>query len=111
MNILLGQVPWFPQDYATEFFIAKGVLALLATCMVITHMARTWASVTRWGQRLRYLSLLALIANMAFASVEQVQTVTSVEFRHIGALCGALMVVAAMAVSIHEDILRGRIKR
>ena len=51
-------VPWFPQQYAAEFYATKGVLALVATLLLIVHMNLTWSTVKTRGQRLRYLSLL-----------------------------------------------------
>lgn len=104
MDLLLGEVPWFPQDYATEFFVAKGMVALVASLLVIGHMAHTWSGVTTLGRRLRYFALLAATSLYASASVEQVEEAELVDFRHLGVIAVLLLVIVAMVVSIREDL-------
>jgi uncharacterized membrane protein len=99
----LGTVGWFPQDYAHTLFIAKGTLALAATLLVVMHMAHTWNVVVTRGQRLRYMALLYLTANVAFASVEQVGQDLLVSYRHLSSTVGTVVVIAAMVISIVED--------
>src|ERR1044072_3646831 len=108
MDALLGQVPWFPQQYAETFFVAKGVVALVAACCVVGHMAHTWNRVTAHGQRLRYFSLLAFVFLLASSSVEQVQDAELVDYRNLGAVVVLALTISAMAVSIREDVLRDR---
>lgn len=105
-TVLLGEVPWFDQDWAHEFFAIKGVLALVATISIVSHMSLTWGEVSTRGRRWRYYALLYLSALITFASVEQVQEGEFVDYRHLGSMVGAVIVLVAMAVSIREDVLR-----
>lgn len=103
VELLLGSVTWFPQEYAHDFYATKGSLALVATLMVVVHMVRTWPTVVRTGQRLRYLSLLYFCALVTFASVEQVHEAETVDYRNLGGMLGCVLVIVAMAVSLRED--------
>jgi hypothetical protein len=106
VNELLGTVSWFPQDYAAVFYIAKGVVAVFATVLVVGHMMHTWRDVTTWGRRLRYFALLACTALMSFASVEQLNEAQPVSYRNLGAIAVLCLVIWAMFVSIREDLRR-----
>lgn len=106
MNVLAGSVAWFPQDYAHLFYVAKGFLALVATVMLIVHMTRTWDYVTTLGQRMRYLTLLALSVLITSATIEQLQQDAPVNYRNLGTLVCVLMLIGAMAQSLREDVLR-----
>lgn len=105
---LLGVVPWFPQDYASHFYVLKGILATVATIMVVAHMLHTWDDVSTWGRRLRYFALLAASALMSFASAEQVSEQVEVSYRNLGALAVSALIVVAMVVSIREDFRNRR---
>lgn len=98
-----GTVSWFPQDRAGEFYHVKGFVALAATLLLIHHMQRAWPSIRTWGQRLRYLSLLAFASLITFASVEQVAGEVPVDYRNLGGMAVAVLLVVAAVVSIHED--------
>lgn len=105
-QVLLGTVPWFPQEYAQLFYFIKGLLAVVATVMVVAHMMHTWHNVTGLGQRLRYFALLALTMLVAFASAEQVDEGVLVSYRNLGGFAGTCLVAYAMWVSIREDMRR-----
>lgn len=96
-------IDWFPQEFAHEFYVLKGCLALLATVGIVWHMSRTWDRVESRGRRLRYYSLLYFAALITFASVEQTAGGASVELRNIGAAIGVLLALAATWVSLRED--------
>jgi Na+/citrate or Na+/malate symporter len=103
--LTLTTVPWpLLQDHAQTFMVAKGLLALVATVLVVVHMSLTWDDVATWSQRLRYLSLLALIGLVAFASPEQVGEGIPVSWRHVGGAGATLLVIVAMVVSIRQDL-------
>lgn len=99
---------WFPQEYAHEFYVAKGLLALTATIGIVWHMSRTWNRVESRGRRLRYYSLLYFAALITLASVEQTAEGASVETRNIGAAVGVALVLYAAYVSLREDPPRRR---
>lgn len=101
---MLGEVGWFPQDHARAFYMTKGCVGIVATTLVLIHMTSTWDRVTRWGQRLRYLSLLAFTALVTFASAEQVNVSETVDWRNLGGMAAVLLVIVAMAVSIRDDL-------
>lgn len=94
---------WFPPEYAHEFFVAKGIIALTATCLLLSHMTTAWSQTFSPGQRLRYLALLACAVSLTGASVEQVQQDAVVNFRNVGALVAAVAILVAMVVSIRES--------
>lgn len=93
----------FPQQYAHEFYVAKGLLALVATIGIIVHMSRTWSRVETWGRRLRYFSLLYFAMLITYASVEQITLGTLVAPRNVGAMVGVFLAIAAVWVSLLED--------
>lgn len=95
-------VPWFPQNYADDFYVAKGILALIATLFLIAHMSRTWARTDGWGQRLRYLTLFYFAVLLTASSVEQTSQHALVNYRNIGGIVGAVLCIVAAAVSLHE---------
>lgn len=103
-TVLLGEVPWFDQNLAHEFFTIKGILSLVATLSILGHMTATWSRVETWGRRLRYFALLYVSALMTFASVEQVSEAEFVDYRHLGAMLGAVIILVAMGVSMREDV-------
>lgn len=96
-------IDWFPQQYAHEFYVVKGCLALLATLGIIWHMSRTWSTVETLGRRLRYYSLLYFAVLITYASVEQITLDALVAPRNIGSVIGVFLVVAAVVVSLRED--------
>lgn len=102
-------IDWFPQEYAHEFYVAKGLLALTATIGIVWHMSRTWHLVETRGRRLRYYSLLYFAVLITYASVEQTAAGASVELRNIGAAIGVALALYATYVSLGED--RPRTKR
>ena len=94
---------WFPQHLATEFYYAKGTIALAATLLLIVHMQIVWSYVVKLGQRLRYLTLLYFSVLITYASVEQVRMGELVNSRNVAALFGMFLLVVTMVVSIRED--------
>lgn len=102
--VLVMDAPhWFPQEYATQFYYAKGILSLTATVLLICHMSHTWDQVHTWGRRLRYFSLLYFSALITYASVEQVRQQALVDWRNVGALVGMALLIITAVVSIRED--------
>lgn len=102
-SVLANSVSWFPQDYAAEFYYTKGLVALVATVLVVVHMSQTWPQVRTRGQQLRYLTLLAFSVLLTGSSVEQVHQGALVNYRNLGGLVVAVMILVAMVVSIRED--------
>jgi len=101
--VVLNGASWFPQEYADTFYVVKGIGALLATCLLVWHMQRTWHAVQGWGQRLRYLTLFYFAVLITAASVEQTSQHADVNLRNLGAILGVVLLVAAMVVSLHES--------
>lgn len=101
---VLAVVPWpWLQDHAHEFYVIKGLLALLATVLVVWHMADTWGTVVHWSQRLRYLALLALIGVSTYAAPEQLADGIPVSTRNVlGGLAVVLVIVAMVASIVHD---------
>lgn len=101
---VLALVPWpFLQDHAHGFFMVKGLLALVATILVVWHMATTWEHVEHWSQRLRYLALLALIGVSTYAAPEQLADGIPVSTRNVlGGLAVVLVIVAMVASIVHD---------
>lgn len=95
-------ISWFPQGYANEFYILKGMLSLAATCLLIIHMHRTWDATASPGQRLRYLSLLYFAVLITASSVEQTQQDVAVNYRNVGAIIGVGLLIYTMVVSLRE---------
>lgn len=95
-------ISWFPAEWAGEFYVIKGVVALVGTLMLIWHMASTWDETRGWGQRLRYITLLCCAAVFTFSSVEQTNQDTVVNYRNVGALMCVVLLVVTMVVSIRE---------
>lgn len=98
---VLVMVPWpWLQEHAHAFYVVKGLVALATTVLVIWHMSATWNRVTEWAQRLRYLSLLALVAVITCASPEQAADGIPVSWRNLTALLAVVLVAGAMVVSV-----------
>lgn len=102
---LAGAVTWFPQDRAHLFYVLKGVIALIATVGLIVHMSHTWHQIVRWGQRLRYLSLLAFAFLITGATIEQLEQDAVVNYRNLGTFVCALLLLVAVAASIRDDVM------
>jgi len=109
--VTVPSLEWFPQEYAYEFYVLKGVLALIGTLMLIYHMHKTWTWVTNWPQRLRYLVLFGFATLLTGASWEQINQGAPVNWRNIGAMLLAVALIVAMAISIHYDLVRERHRR
>lgn len=104
-------VPWFPQEYAHLYFVAKGVVALIATLLLIIHMNLTWDHVTHHGtpgQRLRYYTLLAFSVLVSGSTLEQIREDSPVSYRHLAVMFVMIALIIAMVVSIKEDYSRMR---
>jgi hypothetical protein len=85
------------------FYYAKGVVALGATLLLITHMSRSWGTISTLGQRLRYMTLFYLATLITVRSVDQAHSHASITWSPIAALIGALLLVVTSFVSIRED--------
>lgn len=107
MSVFIGgAVGWFPQEYADLFYVGKGLLALVATCLVVGHMMHTWSDVTTTGRRLRYFALLGWAALSAASTPEQLEQAIPVSYRNLGVIVTLVLTIAAMVVSIREDFRR-----
>lgn len=99
-------IEWFPQEYSTEFFLVKGVIALISTLLLLLHMNRIWTRLAQQatrGQRLRYGTLLAFSVLVTGASAEQVTQDAAVSARNVGSLIVTVLLVITAIVSIRED--------
>jgi hypothetical protein len=103
MDLIAAGVPWFPQQYADQFYLAKGFLSLVATLLLVFHMNEEWASEMSWARRLRYLSLLFFAALLTASTVEQVHEDALVSYRNLAAILGALLLNWAAIASIRES--------
>lgn len=86
-----------------QFYIAKGLIAVVAVVLLIVHMQMSWPLIKKWGQRLRYLTLAAFAMNVAYASTDQTFDNLEVRGPYISAMFCILLLVATMIVSIWED--------
>lgn len=93
---------WFPAEWTYEFFLLKGVLALVGTLLTLAHMQQEWSEAMTLGRRLRYFALLVFAVVLTGASVEQVAQDAVVELRNIGGMVSAVVLVVAVGVSIRE---------
>lgn len=99
----LAAVGWFPQDYAPLFYAVKGCLALVGTLLIVWHLSDTWENTSSFAQRFRYFALLAASVLLTGASIEQIEGGALVNYRNLGALICALIIIGAMVASIRED--------
>lgn len=111
---VIGGISWFPQHYAELFYIAKMVLGIVSTALVVVHMTLGWNHVVENGtpgQRMRYYVLLWVSFLLASGSAEQYHDGITVSYRNLGGMILALLIIGAMSVSIVEDIKRKRAER
>lgn len=104
-------VSWFPQEQAHVFYVLKGSLGLIATVLLVFHMSHTWHQVIRWGQRLRYLSLLAFSFLVTGSTLEQLEQNAPVNYRNLGTLLCVVLLLVAVLWSIRDDVNRSPRKR
>lgn len=98
-----GDGPLLPQSWTDEFYVAKGLIGLVAAVLVVVHMSHTWGFVDSTAQRLRYLCLLAFVWLVASASVAQQSEGAVVAGRNVAGFVLCVFTVAAMMVSIRHD--------
>jgi hypothetical protein len=94
---------FFPDQYSHAFYVTKGIVGVVAVILILIHMSRAWPNVGTSGQRLRYIALLMVTILIASGSTAQLDEGVPVSGRNIGALLAALLVIAAMVVSIRQD--------
>lgn len=94
-----------PQEYAKEFYYAKGVIGLVGTMTLLWYMNKTWGTFSSLGQRLRFITLLYFAALITAASAEQVRDGIEISLRSIGAMGGGLLLLFTLYISIEEDII------
>lgn len=94
-------IDWFPEGLAHSFYIFKGVLALVGTCLLVAHMIRKREPMTP-GQTLRYLALLSFAALVTGASVEQTHQEAVVNYRNLAAIPVVALLIVAAVVSLYE---------
>lgn len=86
-----------------DFYIAKGLVSLVATALLLWHMRavkRGPVSLDRW---LRYLSLLFFAVLITGASFDQVMSDAPISWYNVGGLVGAALLILTVCVSISED--------
>lgn len=102
----LGIVGWFPQEFAPQFYMLKGLLAVAATVLLLVHMTRRWPvllSEHRLGKRMRYLTLLAYAVLVTGASVEQVHDGSLVSYRNLGSAIVSILLLVTIIISMREE--------
>lgn len=104
--VLARSGAWFPQEYAQAFYIVKGLVGLVAVCLLVTHMSRTWPYTLSTGQRLRYLALLVGTTAAGSSSTTQFAKDQPVLGLNVAGLLFATTVAIAMCVSLSEDASR-----
>lgn len=98
-----------PQEYATTFYVVKGVLGLVGTLLVVYHTNQAWTYVVKhgtYGQRWRYFSLMLFMGVATESSVQQIQQKAPVQAFNIATAVVILFTIVAMVISIRES--RGR---
>lgn len=101
---------WFPQNYAHDFYVAKGIIGVIAVILLLWHMSRSWDRFDPEGgigQRLRYLTLFYFAVLATSASVEQIKQNVVVNYRSLGAIGGATLLVVTAVVSLSESSRKG----
>lgn len=101
-------VDWL-QPFAHEFFIAKGLIGLLSTILLIGHMIQTWDSAEDLGRRMRYYALLFTSFLLTSASYEQVYDDAVVNWRNVGGMFAAILILAAAVISMWQDKFRSSV--
>lgn len=94
---------WFPQEYAEQFFVVKGVIGLLAVVLLIAHMSQAFRESMKIGQRARYLTLFVGAVVVTGGSGEQVSDHVVVSYRNLGGMIFAISIVISMIISIRES--------
>lgn len=87
------------------FYLIKGILGLLGTMLVLYHTNHAWDFVVRhgtYGQRWRYISLLAWMILVTGASAQQLHENAPIQSRNIGSLFVTIFTIIAMIISINE---------
>lgn len=105
---MLDVVQVFTRD---QFYVAKGLIALLGVILLVIHMTLSVSLMRGWGQPLRYLTLAAFAGNVAFASIDQRLSDLKIRGPYLTALICVVLLVITMIVSIIEDHPRLKAKR
>lgn len=108
ISVVSGGVPWFPQEYAPLYFTVKGVLALIATVLLLIHMNRSWAELMSPGRRLRYIALLYFGTLLTVSTVDQKNMHAVVAYTNLGAGIGVILLNVAAIVSLTETTRKPR---
>lgn len=90
-----------PATWAAVIYAAKGILALSGVLLLLWHMDHQWPLMTDPAQRARYLLLLGYGVFQAGATVEQLNDVTPLGWRHVGALILSAALAAVAGYSIY----------
>lgn len=109
--VVSGGVSWFPQEYAALYFSVKGVLALCATLLLVTHMNLAWSELMSPGRRLRYMALLYFAVLLTVSTVAQERAHAVVAYTNLGAGVGVIILNVAAIVSLHETSRSRRMRR
>lgn len=88
------------------FYLIKGLFGLVAVILVMYHTNQAWRYVVQhgtYGQRWRYIALLAWTILVTGASVQQFHEHAPIQSRNVGALIVILFTIGAMIISIRES--------
>lgn len=96
----------FPQEFAHEFFGVVAVFSLIATVLLVWHMARAWETFVSLGQKLRYLCLLCASTLVVVAAADQFQLESEVRLRHFGTATFLILLGATLVVTYREEAQR-----
>jgi hypothetical protein len=95
-------IAWVPDSWIEPIIMIKGLIALASVLLLLWHMTQAWCCVRTFGQKLRYLTLLAYAILVAGASLEQLNEGIVLSYRHLGSVAVTSMLVVAAVVSLRE---------
>src|SRR5690349_13749092 len=93
---------WFPQQYAPQFYLTKGIIGVVAVLAILVHMSRAWPSIGSTAQRLRYLLLLGFVVVVCAASTAQYDASAPVTGRNVAGFILALLTIPVAILSMRE---------
>jgi hypothetical protein len=96
----------FPQQYATEFYIIKGSVGMVATGLLVLHMDRAWERMHDGSQMGRYIMLLFGTIVAGAGSYGQLKRGDDVHLQNIGGLeflIGVIIVTVWSMVSLRNS--------
>lgn len=92
-----------PDSIDRYFFVVRAVVALVSTIAYLYHMNKVWSHITRWSQRLRYLTLLGWAVLVTARSYGQAVNEAAIEWYSIAAFGLTTLLLITAIVSIREQ--------